>query len=162
MFLIQTFFDFSKYDLLMLQIQQMTIFCSLQPIKYLETLKFCIIIWNTAFWVFLFLKKNTVIIWEVCSIKFELYWLTVHYYLGKTEQSVICIIMWNTVYIYMYMSMLISYYSPHGIRPLSLMVRISFRVLVSTRHHGAVTHKDAVCYTEVNGTVTMHQGLWST
>jgi len=37
MFLIEIAFDFSKYDLRMLQIQQMTIFNSLQPIKCFET-----------------------------------------------------------------------------------------------------------------------------
>ena len=37
MFLIEIAFDFNKYDFLMLQIQQMTIFSSLQPIKCFET-----------------------------------------------------------------------------------------------------------------------------
>ena len=44
MFLIEIAFDFSKYYLLMLQIQQMTIFSSLQPIKCFETnLEQCIL-----------------------------------------------------------------------------------------------------------------------
>ena len=58
MFLIEIAFDFSKYDLLMLQIQEMTIFSSLQPIKCFETL-LCVISWNSAFYIF---EKNNVII----------------------------------------------------------------------------------------------------
>ena len=60
MFLIKTFFDFSKYDLLMLQIQQMTIFSSLQAIKYLETLKLWDLHNNLEHCIlsFLFLKKK--------------------------------------------------------------------------------------------------------
>ena len=72
MFLIEIAFDFSKYDLLMLQIQQMKMFSSLQPIKCFETvvnnnLEQCIL-------GFSFLKKILLEYQlEVCSIKFELY-----------------------------------------------------------------------------------------
>lgn len=64
MLLIEIALDFSKYDLLILQIKQMTIFTSLQSIKCSETVvrnnleKFFFFLKKR----FLFFKKNTVII----------------------------------------------------------------------------------------------------
>lgn len=57
MLFIEIAFDFSTYDLLMLQIQQITIFSSLQPINSFEILFLCI----SSFFFFWKKKKQFVI-----------------------------------------------------------------------------------------------------
>lgn len=105
MLLIEIALEFSKYDLLILQIKQMTIITSLQSIKCSET-----VVRNNLEQLF-FLKKFFIFRkkccyhWEVCSITFN-YTLTLNElkimltvididYLEKSEKKVICIIIWK-------------------------------------------------------------------